>query len=189
MMKRLLLNVGILFFAGVVLLVGYLAYLQITGNFYVVRQGEVYRAAQMDGQDLARWRREHGIATVLNLRGEAIGADWYETERALADHLGITHIDFPMSEQKELSNQEVQSLIKLMQEAPKPLLIHCKAGADRTGLASALYIAAIAGGEEAEAERHLSIRYGHIGLPWVSRAWSMNVTWERIEPWLGYPDS
>lgn len=171
------------------LLAGYLAYLQLSGNFHEVSSGAVYRAAQMDGQNLARWKREHGIASILNLRGAADGADWYETERAVADRLGIQHIDFGMSDQEELTDREVQALMNVMRNAPKPLLIHCRAGADRTGLASALYLAGIDGREEGEAEKHLSIRYGHIGLPWVSKAWSMDVTWERIEPWLGYPES
>jgi protein tyrosine/serine phosphatase len=170
-------------------LVAYLAFLQITGNFYEVSSGTVYRAAQMDGQSIARWKREHGIASILNLRGAADGADWYETERALSDRLGIEHINFGMSEQEELTDVEVQALVEVMRTAPTPLLIHCRAGADRTGIASALYLAAIEGQPEALAERHLSIRYGHIGLPWISKAWSMDLTWERIEPWLGYPES
>lgn len=120
--------------AGAVLtgcLVAYLAFLQITGNFYEVSSGTVYRAAQMDGQSTARWKREHGIASILNLRGAADGADWYETERALSDRLGIEHINFGMSEQEELTDVEVQALVEVMRTAPKPLLIHCRAGADR----------------------------------------------------------
>lgn len=175
-------------FAGLVLLIGYLAYLQLSGNFHEVSPQTVYRAAQMDGQALARWKREHGIASVLNLRGQNDGTDWYETERAVADRLGIAHIDFRMSEQTELTDSEVQALLAVMRDAPKPMLIHCRAGADRTGIASALYLAGIDGVGEGEAERHLSVEYGHIGLPW-SKAWAMDVSWERIEPWLCYPES
>ena len=170
-------------------LIGYLAYLQLSGNFYEVSSKTVFRAAQMDGQDIAKWKREHGIASILNLRGAQDGADWYETERALAARLDIEHINFSMSEQKELTDTEVQALMEVMRNAPKPLLIHGRAGADRTGRASALYLAGIVGLDESEAEKHLSIQYGHIGLPWVSKAWAMDVTWERIEPWLGYPES
>ena len=52
--------------------VGYLAYLHASGNFHEVAPGKVYRAAQMDGQALVRWHREHGIASVLNLRGRIV---------------------------------------------------------------------------------------------------------------------
>lgn len=173
---------------AVLMLGSFLAFLQISGNFHAVSPGKVYRAAQMDGQALARWKREYGIASVLNLRGPDAGADWYETERAVSDRLGIRHMDFRMSAGSELTQDEVRRLLALMRDAPKPLLIHCKSGADRTGLAAALYVAAVDHRSELAAEWQLSLAFGHIGLP-LSQAWPMNLTWERIEPWLGYSDS
>lgn len=172
--------------AVIAALVGYLAWLQASGNFHEVSPGTVYRAAQMDGQALARWRREYGIASVLNLRGENSGADWYETELALTDRLGIDHIDFRMSASHQLTGPEALELTEIMRRAPKPMLIHCQGGSDRTGLASALYVAAIDGRDEAAAEWQLSLAFGHIGIPWLSKAWPMDETWERIEPWLGF---
>ena len=71
----------------------------------------------------------------------------------------------------------------------KPLLIHCQSGADRSGPAAALYLAAIARHGEAAAEDQLSIRYGHIGLPHVSSAYAMGRTWETLERWLGFAGS
>lgn len=176
---------------GVALLgcIGYLGYLRLSGNFHEVSAGQVYRAAQMDGQALVRWHGEHGIASVLNLRGENDGTDWYETEKAVTDRLGIQHINFRMSASRELTADEARTLMRIMRDAPKPMLIHCMGGADRTGLASALYIAGIDGGTEATAERHLSPLYGHIGLPAISAAWAMDETWERMEPELGFFDS
>ncbi|MBO9453696.1 tyrosine-protein phosphatase [Paracoccus sp. R12_1] len=183
--RRCLAGVGVVMAAAII----YLAYLQLSGNFHAVVAGEVYRAAQMDGQRLARWKREHGIATVLNLRGENTGADWYEAERGVAERLGIGHIDFRMSAARSLDRAQVQDLLQVMRDAPKPLLIHCMGGADRTGLASALYVAGIAGGGEEAAEWQLSPIFGHIGIPGLSRAYPMDVTWEDMEPWLGFPDS
>lgn len=173
---------------GLLAITSYLALLQVSGNFHTVSPGQLYRAAQMDGQALARWKRAYGIASVLNLRGASPGADWYETERAVSDRLGITHIDFRMSARAELTQERVQQLLALMQAAPKPLLIHCKSGADRTGLAAALYLAAVEHRSELAAEWQLSPAFGHVGLPF-SAAWPMDLTWQRIEPWLGYADS
>ncbi len=169
--------------------VGYLGFLHFSGNFHEVSAGQVYRAAQMDGQKLVRWQREHGIASVLNLRGENTGADWYETEKAVTDRLGVRHIDFRMSASRELTADQARELIEIMRDAPKPMLIHCMGGADRTGLASALYVAGIEGGTESAAEWQLSPIFGHIGLPAVSAAWAMDETWERMEPELGFYDS
>lgn len=168
---------------------GYLAWLQLSGNFHVVVRGQVYRAAQMDAGDLDRWQKEYGIATVLNLRGAQPDEPWYRDERAEAGRLGIGHIDFGMSDAKEMTPEQVRALIRVMREAPKPLLIHCRAGADRTGLASALYLAAIERRGEWASEAQLALSYGHVGVPVLSRAWAMNATWEKMEGWLGFPDS
>ncbi len=48
-----------------------------------------------------------------------------------------------------------------MSNAERPLLIHCRSGADRTGLVSAFYVAGIAGGSELYAEFQLTPYFGH----------------------------
>lgn len=126
-------------------MIGYFGFLRATGNFHEVVPGQIYRAAQMDGQALARWTREHVIASVLNLRGQNDDEDWYETGRAVADRLNIRNIDFRMPASNRLDRAEAQRLIQTMRDAPKPMLIHCMGRADRTGLAAALYVAGIAG--------------------------------------------
>ncbi len=42
-----------------------------------------------------------------------------------------------------------------------PALAHCKSGADRAGLLSALYVLVRLGGSAQEAKQQLSFRYGH----------------------------
>lgn len=125
----------------------------------------------------------HGIRSVLNLRG-ASDRGWYHDEIEMARRLGVTHADFAMRASKVLSPERARQLIALMQSLPKPLLIHCQQGADRTGLAAALYLAANGGGE-AEAESQISFRYGHVSLP-LSSAWPMDESWEAMERPLGF---
>jgi protein tyrosine/serine phosphatase len=67
--------------------------------------------------------------------------------------------------------------------------VHCTSGADRSGLIAALYLAGASGAGEHEAERQLSIRFGHIGIPFVSRAYAMDESWEAFEVWLGFNGS
>ena len=76
---------------------------------------------------------------------------------------------------------QVNQLVAIMRDAPKPILIHCKAGADRTGLATALYLSRVALLSEKEAESQLSIRYGHVGIPYLSATYAMDRTWENAE--------
>ena len=58
----------------------------------------------------------------------------------------------------------MDEIIQTLREAPKPVLIHCKAGSDRTGLISALYCLTLKGETPAQADRELSVWYGHIPL-------------------------
>lgn len=164
---------------------GYLGGLQLTGNFHPVVANEVYRSAQPTATDIARYQKTYGIKTIINLRGENTGSLWYDAEIAEAKQLGITHVDFRMSARQELSQAEAAELIGVLAQAEKPVLIHCKAGADRSGLAAALYVAAVAKLGEAAAEEQISIRYGHISLP-VSATYAMDRTFEALEPWLGF---
>jgi undecaprenyl-diphosphatase len=49
-----------------------------------------------------------------------------------------------------------------VRQAPKPILIHCNGGADRTALISAIYLYEIEGRTAAESSRALNPFYGHI---------------------------
>lgn len=56
------------------------------------------------------------------------------------------------------------------------------------GLAAALYIAAISHGGEEHAESQFSPLFGHFSV-WGNPAYAMDITFEKLEPWLGFPDS
>lgn len=160
---------------------GYAANIWMTNNFGTVVAGEVYRSAQPGEAQLAAYKKAYGVRTVINLRGENETASWYRTEKDASRKLGLIHIDFGMRSSKALSPGEAKRLVQIMESAEKPLLIHCKAGADRTGLASALYLAAIAKVGDRTAEQQLSIRYGHFSLPYISSAYPMDESFEHLE--------
>ncbi|WP_035707434.1 tyrosine-protein phosphatase [Niveispirillum irakense] len=171
------------------LLVGaYLGGLQLTGNFHTVLPHELYRSAQPSPTQIAAYAATYGIRSIINLRGGNPGRDWYEGERAMARRLGILHVDFAMSAKRPLDDGRAAQLIALLRSVPKPVLIHCQAGADRTGLAAALYLAAIAGQGEAASEGQLSLLYGHLSLP-ILAPYAMDDSFERLEPALGFAGS
>lgn len=162
-------------------------WLHVTGNFHVVVPGRVYRSAQPSADELRHWTATYGLRSVLNLRGTHTDAGWYRNESATADALGLRLVDFPLSARRNPGPQDMARLVALLDSLPKPLLIHCQGGADRTGLAAALYLGAVAGAGEASAERQLSFAFGHVGVPYLSSAWAMDEAWEDAERWLGYP--
>jgi len=164
---------------------GYIGYLTLSGNIHEVIPGELYRSAQPDGETIAAYARRYGIKSILNLRGENGDADWYREELAASRSLGIAHFDFRMSSKRALNYERSKELLAMMRAARKPLLIHCMAGSDRTGLASVLYLQQIAGTSEDEAEGQLSLRFGHLGIPFLSKAYAMDQSWERLERHFG----
>jgi protein tyrosine/serine phosphatase len=163
----------------------YAAYLGMIDNFHEVVPGELYRSAQPNGEQIKHYAEAHGVRSILNLRGPSEGKPWYEEEVAASKEAGITHISFLMSSKTELPQEQVDALIEVMRNAPKPLLIHCHAGVNRTGLASALYLAALKDAPEAHAEIQLSPIYGYTPF-WFSKNYPMQQTFDRIEPMFGY---
>lgn len=175
-------------FALAVLAGSWAGYLQITGNVHEVVAGILYRSAQLDDRSLADLIEQHGIRSVVNLTGAHPSAEWYRRERATAASKGAVMVDFSWHVQDELTPDEVDRFLTIARSLPTPILIHCHAGSDRTGLASALYLAGVLKADEETAESQLSFRYGHVALP-LTAAWPMDETFEREEPRLGFPGS
>jgi len=90
--------------------------------------------------------------------------DWYLAELGAAAHLGIDFYDFLMRPDRRPSRRELLTLIDLFDRCRYPLLIHCKSGADRTGLASALYRMTRGGESPEEALGAFSVAYGHMPI-------------------------
>ncbi|AHA27889.1 dual specificity protein phosphatase family protein [Candidatus Liberibacter americanus] len=130
-------------------------------NFHVVEPGVVYRSAQPDAKFIKHLWDEYGIKSIINLRNLNDNI-LYKEEETISKKLGIKLINFPISIPKGLNENEIIKLITLLKETPKPLLIHCKSGADRAGLASYLYLYFISKDQKANADKQLSIFYGHI---------------------------
>jgi protein tyrosine/serine phosphatase len=145
------------------------------GNFHAVAPGVLYRAAQPSRDELDTFGRRYGIKSVLNLRGAHPGKAWYDDEIATSRDLGLIHYDFPLSAKRFVDATQIARLLAIIRRAPKPLLVHCESGADRSGLAAALYDYAIAGQSAAEAHRQLSLAYGH--FPYlISRSRAMDAS-------------
>lgn len=153
----------LLILLGVTLLVlggGFLV-IEYDGNIHTLVEGKAFRSAQLNEDELKHLVAQHGIRSILNLRGTSLGQPWYEKEVATADELGLVHIDYGISANLPVSLEKMHRILELLDKAPKPVLIHCKSGADRTGLVSALYLAAN-GQSESRARSELSVRYGHL---------------------------
>lgn len=102
-----------------------------------------------------------GIKTVLNLRGVQ-QQPHYLFEVESTDKLGLILITLPMSARQAPKRKRMLNLLDLFDTIERPFLMHCKSGADRTGLAAALYLMVQEGRSLAVARKQLSFRYIHI---------------------------
>lgn len=150
-------------------------------NFHAVVEGQCYRSAQPTDRLLVSVQKRPGIRTVLNLRGPNHGLDWYEAEHRCAARTGLNIIDIPLASNWPPDTPDFQTLVKALDEAPRPLLLHCNSGADRTSLASALFVLLQPGSTLADARGQISFRYGH-------RFWSgaadLVLVLDAYEEWL-----
>lgn len=147
---------------------GFYIYLNYDGNFHPIREGVAYRSAQLDAQALAGHIASENIKTIVNLRGANPSKEWYSNEARIAKQSGVTLIDIPLSSSEFIKPAEARAYVDLINNAPKPVLIHCLNGSDRTGFISAVYLMQN-GVDEITAGRELSLRYGHFPHgPWVA---------------------
>jgi len=122
---------------------------------------EVYRSNQPSPKDLRAIHERVGLKSVLNLRGVS-RQSFYLFEKEECEALGLRLVDISLSATKAPSRSHLLHLIKLLEDIPKPVLIHCKSGADRTGLAAAIYLLVHANRPIAEAKRQLSLKFVHV---------------------------
>lgn len=135
----------------------------LQGNLGIVDPGLVIRSAQPTA-NLPGWIREYHLRAILNLRGGGSSDWWYGAEVKAAHDGGVAFYDFPLSATRRPSRAELLVLIDTLQSCPYPLLIHCKSGADRTGLASAVYLMVRRGVPPEEAEGAFTIEHLHVPI-------------------------
>jgi len=129
-------------------------------NFAVVVPGRLYRCNHPTPQRLAAMTRRLGLKTVVNLRG-VTGSGSDALSREMAARLGLDFIDAPLKSREAPARDRVLALVQAFRTMREPAVIHCKSGADRAGLAAAIYLL-LHGATTAQAVRQLSIRYGHL---------------------------
>ena len=128
-------------------------------NFHEVAPG-VYRSNQPTHRRFRKYA-EMGIRTVLNLRGED-RYSYYLFEKEACDRLGLTLIDAKLMARQAARRERIVAVIDAIRAAERPMVFHCKSGADRTGFVGALYLLIFEGASIHQAKKQLGIRYIHL---------------------------
>ena len=122
--------------------------------------GGMYRANQPSPKRIAKLAAM-GFKTILNLRGES-DKGYYLLEREACEHHGITLVDFRMYSRDTPKKKSLYALKELFETIEYPALMHCKSGADRTGIAGVLYKHFHLGEPIEQAIEQLKLKYLHM---------------------------
>jgi protein tyrosine phosphatase (PTP) superfamily phosphohydrolase (DUF442 family) len=148
-------------------------------NFHAVIPNAIYRSAQPSPGTLERRIRELGLRSVINLRGDEDKGSRFEAEKAVIEsHRGDFHVirlTVFMPPRATL-----RQLVHLLDTAKRPLLLHCAAGVERSGFASAIAVL-LSGRDLAEARKQFGLTYGFV--PVICRPDLRNVL-NNYEHWL-----
>ncbi|KPK42349.1 MAG: hypothetical protein AMK72_14425, partial [Planctomycetes bacterium SM23_25] len=101
-------------------------------NFHEVVPGQVYRSAQPGAEQVRQWTSKYGLRTIVNLRHDSWRAPFAQ-EKAAAEGLGVRFIQVPLANQSLPRRAAMARLIEVIETADRPMLLHCRAGADRAG--------------------------------------------------------
>ena len=135
-----------------------LYYVSYNSNFHEVVKGRVYRSAQLKSNELQKYINRYKFKTIINLRGKS-KKEWHEREKETAKINNVELYDFVFSASELPKISQILSLLEILIKAERPLLIHCKGGADRSGMASAIALSIEQNPPLAELKKQFSWRY------------------------------
>jgi protein tyrosine phosphatase (PTP) superfamily phosphohydrolase (DUF442 family) len=147
------------------ILFNFSANIGIADNFRAVQEGKLYRCRQPSKQEFEKYIKEYGIKTVLNLRGDNPDKQWYKDEVEILKKLNVKLVSVPLTVSKLPTSDQVKVILDTFNE-PGPILTHCRVGADRTGLVSALWMLEKMGSSLDNALKQQTIHFGHFGYIW-----------------------
>lgn len=133
-------------------------------NFHEIDPGKFYRSAQLAKDEFDEVVKKYGIRTVINLRGSQPGEWWFDDEKAALDRLNVHFENLGFSTEQLQTKEDWIKYIDLLKTAERPILVHCRSGADRTGEASAVYMHDYMHVSREQVLEQVSVRYLHVPM-------------------------
>jgi protein tyrosine/serine phosphatase len=133
-------------------------------NFHKVDEG-IYRSAQILPWRLKKIIKKYNIKTIINLRGNKQNY-LYKKEKEICEKMGVEYYTVSLSSRypHKIRKEELEKLINLLKTAKKPLLFHCKAGADRTGFVSVLWHVINGRDKKWAINKELKLKYAYLSF-------------------------
>lgn len=121
-------------------------------NFGVVREGAIYRSGELTPQAMRTVVEKYGIRTIIDFGAHDHDPAGERREQAATDSLGVERTVLLMQGDGTGDPNNYVEALRIMTDPEKqPVLVHCAAGAQRTGCAVALYRSIVQGWDDDKA--------------------------------------
>jgi hypothetical protein len=145
--------------------------LDVLYNFHWIRPGEAARSSQAYVGMLGRLLRAHGLKAMVNLRGRPPRMRWVDYETRICDELGVAHFDAMLDSRRAPLKPMLSALFDAFDAAPRPFVIKCSGGQDRTSFAAALFILHRDGWESMAPALAQFARFPYLHFPRANQRW------------------
>jgi hypothetical protein len=140
-------------------------------NFHWVAPGACARMAQAWAGGVGPFLEKRGIAALINLRGRNDDLSWWKNETKAVDMRGIAHLDAMLDSRRLPTGPMLVRLIEAFDSAPRPFVLKCSGGQDRTSFAAALYLIHRGGWGAMNEARAQYARYPYLHFPKKHQRW------------------
>ncbi len=134
----------------------------LSNKGYVGPDDEFIRMAQPSQRDLEKTLEKDEIRSIVCLRDHNPGKEWYDIEYAFAEENDLDLYAVRLSTGRLPTREQLGDLIDIYHTANYPILVHCQAGADRTGFAAVVYRLVILEEPLDDALDSFSVWHGHV---------------------------
>jgi hypothetical protein len=140
-------------------------------NFHWVVPGDCARAAQAWAGGIGPFLEKRGIKALINLRGRNDDLSWWKNETGATAARGIAHLDAMLDSRRLPTRAMLVRLIEAFDSAPRPFVLKCSGGQDRTSFAAALYLVHRGGWAAIPAARAQYARFPYLHFPKKHQRW------------------
>ncbi len=154
-------------------------------NFHIVEKCRFYRSGRLTENELRHTIDKYRLQTIIKLNR---GLESYEFTRRVTREAGIDFFNIKLSAVRHPKRYQLLRLWNIYKTARYPILVHCGGGADRSGVASVVYVLQRTGDFEKAIQQLSFFPYRHI--PWFGFG-TLDETFAMYRPYHGrmsFPD-
>ena len=140
-------------------------------NFYWIDGKEAARASQSYLGGLESFLRSNDLRAIVNLRGAHPDVAWWRYESETCARLGVAHLDVTLNSRRLPLREMLVGLFDAFDAAPRPFVVKCAGGQDRTSFASAIYIVHRHGWGAMERAQKQFLRFPFLHFPRKHQRW------------------